>query len=225
MNQVSTELISLRLSSIHQAQLLRSLSMNFLVEFTSSSILSLSTLILFLTGLTAHAETPTAKIAGWKRELLPPQSDSASEIAQTTIQIEPGRATRSGSSYLGLGGNIGLDGNTSVGDGALALISKIGLTNSFSFRPSAFISDDLTFLLSFTFDFFGQPLPEADTRIAPYLGGGLSLDTGEGDTVGLLLSAGLDIPLSANFTANTALNVKFLDDTAVGLVLGVGYNF
>ncbi len=83
----------------------------------------------------------------------------------------------------------------------------------------------LTFLLSFTFDFFGQPLPEANTRIAPYLGGGLSLDSGEGDTVGLLLSAGLDIPLSANFTANTALNVKFLDDTAVGLVLGVGYNF
>ncbi len=199
--------------------------MNFFVEFQSGSILSFTTLILLLTGLTAQAETPTPTITGTENSHLQQLSDSPSEIANTTIQIEPGRATRSGSSYFGLAGNIGLDGNTSVGDGALAVISKIGLTDSFSFRPSAFIGDDLTFLLSLTFDFFGQPLPEANTRIAPYLGGGLSLATGEGDNVGLLLSAGLDIPLSAKFTANTAINVKFLDNTAVGLLLGVGYNF
>ncbi len=199
--------------------------MNFFVEFQSGSILSFPTLILLLTGLTAQAETPTPTITGTENSHLQQLSDSPSEIANTTIQIEPGRATRSGSSYFGLAGNIGLDGNTSVGDGALAVISKIGLTDSFSFRPSAFIGDDLTFLLSLTFDFFGQPLPEANTRIAPYLGGGLSLATGEGDNVGLLLSAGLDMPLSAKFTANTAINVKFLDNTAVGLLLGVGYNF
>ncbi len=199
--------------------------MNFFVEFQSGSILSFTTLILLLTGLTAQAETPTPTITGTENSHLQQLSDSPSEIANTTIQIEPGRATRSGSSYFGLAGNIGLDGNTSVGDGALAVISKIGLTDSFSFRPSAFIGDDLTFLLSLTFDFFGQPLPEANTRIAPYLGGGLSLATGEGDNVGLLLSAGLDMPLSAKFTANTAINVKFLDNTAVGLLLGVGYNF
>lgn len=199
--------------------------MNFFVEFQSGSILSFTTLILLLTGLTAQAETPTPTITGTENSHLQQLSDSPSEIAKTTIQIEPGRATRSGSSYFGLAGNIGLDGNTSVGDGALAVISKIGLTDSFSFRPSAFIGDDLTFLLPLTFDFFGKPLPEANTRIAPYLGGGLSLATGEGDTVGLLVSAGLDMPLSAKFTANTAINVKFLDDTAVGLLLGVGYNF
>ncbi len=199
--------------------------MNFFVEFQSGSILSFTTLILLLTGLTAQAETPTPTITGTENSHLQQLFDSPSEIANTTIQIEPGRATRSGSSYFGLAGNIGLDGNTSVGDGALAVISKIGLTDSFSFRPSAFIGDDLTFLLSLTFDFFGKPLPEANTRIAPYLGGGLSLATGEGDNVGLLLSAGLDMPLSAKFTANTAINVKFLDNTAVGLLLGVGYNF
>ncbi len=78
--------------------------MIFLVKFPSSSILSLPTLILFLTGLTAHAQTPTTTITGTENSNLQPQSDSASEIAQTTIQIEPGRATRSGFSYWGLGG-------------------------------------------------------------------------------------------------------------------------
>ena len=199
--------------------------MNFFVEFQSGSILSFTTLILLLTGLTAQAETPTPTITETENYHLQQLSDSPSEIAKTTIQIEPGRATRSSSSYFGLAGNIGLDGNTSVGDSALAVISKIGLTDSFSFRPSAFIGDDLTFLLPLTFDFFGKPIPEANTRIAPYLGGGLSLATGEGDTVGLLLSAGLDVPLSAKFTANTAINVKFLDNSAVGLLLGLGYNF
>ena len=98
--------ISLRLSSIHQPKhhSLRSVIMNFFVPFSSPSILSLTTLILFLTGLTAHAQTPTTTITGTENSNLQPQSDSASEIAQTTIQIEPGRATRSGSSYLGLAG-------------------------------------------------------------------------------------------------------------------------
>ncbi len=107
----------------------------------------------------------------------------------------------------------------------MAVISKIGLNNYLSFRPLALIEEDLTFLLSLTVDFWGKQVPEADLRIAPYLGGGLSIATGEDDTVGLLISGGLDIPLSPKFTANTAINVKFIDNTGVGLLLGVGYNF
>ncbi len=204
---------------------MRSVMMNLLSNFKSSSILSVTALTLLWTGLTAEAETAIEKIPRTESSHLQQESDVEAIMAQTEINLEPGRATRSGSSYVGLGGNIGLDGDTSVGEGGLAVISKIGLTDYLSFRPLVLINEDLTLLLSLTVDFLGKPVPEADLRIAPYLGGGLSLATGEDDTVGLLISGGLDIPLSAKFTANTAINVKFMDDTGVGLLLGLGYNF
>ncbi|MGF1590677.1 MAG: hypothetical protein ACFCU7_15835 [Pleurocapsa sp.] len=147
------------------------------------------------------------------------------KITQGNFEIEPGTTTRSGSSYIGIGGNIGLSGDTSVGNGAFAVISKIGLTEYLSARPGALIEDDVTFLLPVTFDFSGDEVPNAEFSIAPYLGGGLAISTGEGDTLGLLISGGLDIPLSSQFTANAGANVTFINDTDVGLLLGVGYNF
>jgi hypothetical protein len=151
---------------------------------------------------------------------------SNTEIAQTQIEIDPGRETRSGSSYIGLGGNIGFDGETSIGNSSFAVISKIGLTDSISFRPTALVEDDATFTLPLTVDFFSEEVEALDTgfSVAPYVGAGLSLDTGEGDTVGIVVTGGLDIPISSDFTANTAANVKFIDSTDVGLLLGVGYN-
>jgi hypothetical protein len=42
---------------------------------------------------------------------------------------------------------------------------------------------------------------------------------------GFLLTGGVDVPLSPQFTATAGVNVGFIDDTEVGLLLGVGYNF
>lgn len=147
------------------------------------------------------------------------------EIAQSDFEIEPGTETRSSSSYIGIGGNIGLSGDTTVSEGAFAVISKIGLTDYLSARPSALIKDDAVFLLPATFDFSQDEIPNAEFSIAPYLGGGLAISTGRDDTVGALITGGLDIPLSSEFTANAGANVTFIDDTDVGLLLGVGYNF
>jgi hypothetical protein len=147
------------------------------------------------------------------------------KITQSDFQIEPGTATRSGSSYIGIGGNIGLSGDTSVGNGAFAVISKIGLTDYLSARPSALIEDDAMFLLPVTFDFSGDEVPNAEFSIAPYLGGGIAISTGQDDTICPLISGGLDIPLSSEFTANAGANISFINDTDVGLLLGVGYNF
>lgn len=147
------------------------------------------------------------------------------EITQSDFELEPGTATRSSSSYIGIGGNIGLSGDTTVGEGSFAVISKIGLTDYLSARPSALIKDDAVFLLPATFDFSGDEIANAEFSIAPYLGGGLAISTGRDDTVGALITGGLDIPLSSEFTANAGANVTFIDDTDVGLLLGVGYNF
>ncbi|MGL4881913.1 MAG: hypothetical protein ACRC8K_12730, partial [Waterburya sp.] len=91
---------------------------------------------------------------------------------------------------------------------------------------TAFVEDDATFTLPLTVDFFSEEVEALDTgfSVAPYVGGGISLDTGEGDTVGIVVTGGLDIPISSDFTANAAANVKFIDSTDVGLLLGVGYN-
>ncbi|MBW4447348.1 MAG: hypothetical protein KME38_10895 [Spirirestis rafaelensis WJT71-NPBG6] len=150
-----------------------------------------------------------------------------SQVAQA--DIDPGRPTRGGSSYVGLAGNIGISGgDSSLGDGNFMVISKVGLSNAISVRPSAVIGDNTTFLIPVTYDFsfqqaadpFSEPLP-----IAPYVGGGAAIKTGDDTQVGFLVSGGVDVPLNAQFTANAAVNAAFFDETDIGLSIGVGYNF
>lgn len=159
--------------------------------------------------------------------IAPNQPDFTDPIAQADgdIDVQPGRTTRSGSSYFGIGGNIGLGGNTGVGDEAFTVISKIGLTRSFSVRPSALINDEEVFMIPLTIDFNGNELPLTKVDVSPYLGGGLAISTEDDNTIGGLVTGGLDIPLTSQFTANTSINVGFFDDTDVGLQLGVGLNF
>jgi hypothetical protein len=154
-----------------------------------------------------------------------PSTGSSNILAQ---DIEPGRGTRSGSSYVGIGGNIGLgDGDTQIGEGAFAIISKVGLTSSISVRPSVLISDGVTILLPVTYDFFfGEgPTDEFGFAAAPYLGAGAAISTEDDLDVDLLLTAGIDVPLGSQFTATAAVNASVTGNTAIGLLIGVGYNF
>ncbi|MBN3893338.1 MAG: hypothetical protein HWQ43_30930 [Nostoc sp. JL31] len=151
---------------------------------------------------------------------------SATRVAQSDIDL--GRTTGGGSSYLGVAGNIGLSGgDTSLGDANFAVVSKIGLTNSISVRPSAVFGDNTTVLLPITYDFtfksadaFSEPL-----AIAPYVGVGAAYKTGDDSQFAFLVSGGIDVPLTSQFTATAAINAGFFDETDVGLLLGVGYNF
>ncbi|MDF5716112.1 MAG: hypothetical protein PUP93_20050 [Rhizonema sp. NSF051] len=152
---------------------------------------------------------------------------SSNRVAQA--DIEPGRATRGGSSYVGVAGNIGLSGASSaLGDGNFTIISKIGLTRSISVRPAAVLGDDTVLLFPVTYDFsfkpisdpFSPPLP-----IAPYVGAGAAIRTGSDSQAAFLLTGGIDVPISPQFTATAAINAAFFDDTSVGILLGVGYNF
>ncbi len=153
---------------------------------------------------------------------------SASKVAQSDINIDPGRPTRGGSSYIGIAGNIGLGGDSALGDANFMVISKIGLTNAISVRPGAVIGGDTVILLPVTYDFsfnplsdeFAEPLP-----IAPYIGGGAAINTGDGTEVSFLLTGGIDVPITPQFTATAAVNAAFFDDTDIGLSIGVGYNF
>ncbi|MGB5961672.1 MAG: hypothetical protein WBG73_13480 [Coleofasciculaceae cyanobacterium] len=150
--------------------------------------------------------------------------------AQTpgTRVITPGRATSSGSSYVGVGGNIGLgDGDTAIGEGSFAILSKIGLTRNFSVRPAALFGDNVTIMLPVTYDFrFGEgPTEELGFTAAPFVGAGAAISTGDDSSVDLLLTGGIDVPLGSQFTATASVNASVTGNVAVGLLLGVGYNF
>jgi hypothetical protein len=150
-----------------------------------------------------------------------------SKVAQ--VEVKPGRATRSGPSYIGIGGNLGFGGDSALGDTSFAILSKIGLTSNISVRPSVLFRDDLTVLIPITYDFVSQDAVEVGDDFvitaAPYLGAGVAFSTGDDSNFGFLISGGVDVPLSSNFTATAGLNVGFLDGTEVGLLLGVGYTF
>ncbi|MEH2363983.1 hypothetical protein [Nostoc sp.] len=165
-------------------------------------------------------------------EFIQPTSETTSQPSPTRVaqsDIDLGITTRGGSSYIGIAANIGLsgDGDTSLGDGNFAVVSKIGLTNSISVRPSAVFGDSTTILLPITYDFsfksadaFSEPL-----AIAPYIGVGAAYKTGDDSQFAFLASAGIDVPLTRQFTATAAVNAGFFDQTDVGLLFGVGYNF
>ena len=143
--------------------------------------------------------------------------------------IRPGRATRSGPSYIGIGGNLGFGGDSALGDTSFAIISKIGLTSNFSVRPAVLFRDNVTVLVPVTYDFVSQNAVEVSDDFvitaAPYVGAGVALSTGDNGHFGFLISGGVDVPLSSNFTATAGLNIGFLDGAEVGLLLGVGYTF
>lgn len=207
-----------------------------------SALLVLTSISLFGSNLVAKAETPETKNS--VRMPAPgTTSTTATDLVSTSTQtvsqnpnpspsevvsvINPGRPTRGVSSYIGVAGNIGLGGDSALGDGAFTVISKIGLTPTFSARPSVVIEDDPVILVPLTYD-FNRESAEAfeDTfPIVPYAGAGVAIEASEDADVGLLLTGGVDVPLNTNFTATAAVNAAFLDDTDVGLLIGVGYNF
>ncbi|MGB3756969.1 MAG: hypothetical protein WBA07_11425 [Rivularia sp. (in: cyanobacteria)] len=150
----------------------------------------------------------------------------SSDVAQADIDF--GGRTRGGSSYIGIAGNLGLGGDSALGDGNFMVISKVGITDILSIRPSVVLGDDTVILAPVTYDFsFKQvtdPFSEA-LPFSPYVGAGVALATGDGSELSFLITGGVDVPLSDKLTATAAINAAFFDETDLGLSVGVGYNF
>lgn len=173
------------------------------------------------TEATETAEAKNQPVPGTTKtsaSVLLEQSQTNGQIAQFG-DVEPGRSTTT-SSYIGIGGNLGVAGGTAVGDLGFTIFAKIGLTPQFSARPALIFNDDFDILLPITYDFRIE-----DTPLLPFIGGGLLVTTGSGN-VGGLITAGLDFPISRQFTATGRLNVGFTTkDAALGFIFGLGYNF
>jgi hypothetical protein len=148
-----------------------------------------------------------------------PEANSSFDLAQAA----PGAVAVS-PAYIGAGGNIGI-GNR--GDSALSsfgfnIISKISLSNRFSVRVGATATNDRWgFTIPVTYNF--NTIGAGGFTAQPYVGIGAEIPT-SGD-VGLLVNAGADVPISQNFTLNGVANFRLTSGFALGIGLGVGYNF
>ena len=118
--------------------------------------------------------------------------------------------------------------------GAFAVTSKLRLFSiidskqggtDLSLRPSVVIGEDVTFAIPVTLDLRLRPFKNTDTNaVVPYFGPGVVITTGSNSAFKFLMAGGLDVPIG-RFTTNAQFNVGFLDETALGLTLSIGYNF
>lgn len=148
-------------------------------------------------------------------------------LAQTNSQAPP-PAKIPTRSYAGLGGNIGLGGDsTALGEGGFSLVGRTAITKNISLHSSTVFSSDNVSSFALT---FGVPIYKSSRDLElvyPFIGGGIAIEDlfSDFDTDGLV-TAGVDVPIIERVTATARINLGFAeDDTDVGLLLGVGYNF
>jgi len=212
---------------------------SWLFGFTASSLLC--------SGLSAQAQTPDSAYYGY---ITVTSSDSAqssgvaTDNAQpTVILVQPQTVAAAapevaqvpvvnplnilGRSYIGVGGNVGLDGEeTNLGEGGFVIVSKAGFTENLSLHNAVMFSDETTTSLTLSLNFPIKAPVTGQTIVIPFAGGGVLLQPDEDWEADPLVSAGVDVPIPPKFTGTVRVNVAFPEDdeTDVGLVLGVGYN-
>ena len=221
-NILRYHVVSGEITSPGEVRTLADKSVNVQVDRTNNQIAVNNTRVV------QPIQTSNGVIYAINEVLLPPDLNLSQVPQSGDSGVSPGRATRGGSSYVGVAGNLGLGGDSALSEPNFAVISKLGLTRNISVRPSAVIGDDTIILVPLTLDLAPRatnPLGGQTFAISPYIGAGVAIETSNDANIGLLLTGGVDLPIGARFTVNGAVNAAFLDQTDVGLMLGVGYNF
>ncbi|MEO1590157.1 MAG: hypothetical protein AAFU71_02570 [Cyanobacteria bacterium J06632_22] len=159
-----------------------------------------------------------------------PAAISAEELGSEPIELAQrrpqGQGARVAPHFVGVGGNIGFNDNeNAVGDFGFVVVSKYSFTEKLSIRPSVIFSDTTAVLVPVTYNFQGSNFDVGPTTLLPYVGGGVAFTTGDDSDVNGLISAGVDVPISRQFTINGQANLSIFNDSAFGIQLGLGYNF
>lgn len=128
--------------------------------------------------------------------------------------------------YLGIGVDIGLGGDTALGESGFATVGKLGFTDNLSLRTASSSGDGTVLMLSVAYDFPIDREPFEPVVLAPFIGGGVAFELDEGNS-GPMISGGVDYPVSKELTATARVNVAFIQEeiTDVGIILGIAYNF
>ena len=132
-------------------------------------------------------------------------------------------------SYIGIGGAIGLDGNsTALGTGGLVILTKVGFNDNLSLHDATIVfgSSAPTSMIVLTADL---PIRNnaGETIVSPFIGAGAMLRYSDGISISPAISGGADISLSKDFMGTLRLNAGFPNNrnADLGLLVGVGYKF
>lgn len=171
-------------------------------------------------GLTTEAAVSGQQANTEAAKLTSPASEEATDIAQARRRTRGARVP--GSDFIGIGADFG-----TASDVSFAVISKLTLRDQIAVRPSVIVGNNFAVLVPVTYDFSRFNTDVEGFQIRPYAGVGASYVDNNGSSVGLLLTAGVDVPVARNFTANAQANYAgiFSDSSNFGVTVGVGYNF
>ncbi|MES1022461.1 hypothetical protein ABN584_06120 [Gloeocapsa sp. BRSZ] len=126
---------------------------------------------------------------------------------------------------IGVSGNIGITGDSAMGESSVSINSRIGLTNSLSVRPSVGLTSDPSITVPLTVDFPTGADTNIGDSVTPYIGGGVVITTGDNGQVAPMATIGLDVPIADAVGASISVDAGFLDTTQVGASVGVSYSF
>lgn len=181
--------------------------------------------------VSAIAQTPSAQDL-MLDESAPRQSEAYTHMqAEAPVEIaqrrrrEPATPAAASSDFIGIGANFGY-----VEDVSGVIISKFSIANNWAVRPSVSIGDDIAVLAPVTYE-FNSSANVGGAQLSPYVGAGISWADehnrdGNADVsdVHILVSAGVDVPISRRFTLNAQANLGLLNETEFGGTVGIGYN-
>lgn len=155
-------------------------------------------------------------------QLAPTLEEESVELAQARRRT---RGNARSQNFIGVGADFG-----TADDVSFAVISKFNLSEQLALRPSVLIGDDFAVLVPLTYEFQSSTLD--GFQVSPYAGVGASYvednnNNNNNSEFGLLLSAGVDVPISRRFTINGQLNYAgiFSNSSNFGGTVGIGYSF
>ena len=154
--------------------------------------------------------------------------DPEIEITQKDIAANSQAEKKPTRSYIGLGGTIGISGDsTALGEGGFSLMGRTAFNNNLSFHNAGIFQDDGLGLFALT---YGVPIKNNSSQrelFFPFAGAGIAIEDFFGDfEVDPLIITGVDIPIAKKIVGTVRLGITFPeDDTDVGLLIGVGYSF
>jgi hypothetical protein len=129
---------------------------------------------------------------------------------------------------IGVGGNIGITGNTGFSQGGVTVFNRMQFNDYLSLRSTnVFGGERRDSSMALT---FSMPIRSSsgDIRVAPFVGGGALISSKgffDDMIVRGLITSGIDIPISKRLSATGAVNVGFTDQPNMGVQLGVMYRF
>lgn len=155
-----------------------------------------------------------------------PESNQDSLNLTTDIQkMPPGPR-----GYIGLGGTIGVTGNTSsLGTGGFSILSRTVLNDLLSIHANTIIFGSGTASLNdaLTLNF---PIRDSNTQeivVSPFIGGGIQLRRDVSTFISPLVVGGVDIPINKSLTGTARVQAAFPNTgkADVGATAGIGYSF